>query len=86
MQNVLDFFRRYQRNYQLTFQRTNPAAQQVLADLQDFCCGFRTTAVGGSAHEMAVREGRRQVFLRIQRSLNLTPEEQFALATQKDKP
>lgn len=79
------FFHRRQRDYALTFSRTNPANQRVAADLQDFCCGNRTTA-GGDHDQLLIREGRRQVWLRIQRALNLTPEEQFNLSNQKDTP
>jgi hypothetical protein len=79
------FFHRRQRDYSITFSRTNISAQRVVADLQDFCCGNRTT-VGGDHDQMMIREGRRQVWLRIQRALNLTPEEQFNLSNQKDQP
>lgn len=83
-QRVLDFFRR-RRNY---FRQSlmSHAGQQVLSDLQQFCCASATTARGDSAHEMAIREGRRQVWLRIERALNLTPEEMLALTQQKDQP
>lgn len=82
---ILDFFLRRQRNYQMVFSRTNPADMQVLADIQDFCHANRTTAVSNDPIECAIREGRRQVWLRITRAIHLTPEEQFALAQQKDK-
>lgn len=84
-ERLFAFFHRRSRDYALTFSRTNLSAQRVVADLQDFCCGNKTTA-GADYDQMLIREGRRQVWLRIQRALNLTPEEQFNLANLKDAP
>lgn len=57
------------------------AAKMVLADLAEFCNVHRPTArvspQGGTVDPiaMAIAEGRREVFLRIQAMLNLTNEE-----------
>lgn len=83
---IFDFFRRRRANYQMVFSRINPADMEVLADLQDFCHGNSTTAVSDDPIQLAIREGRRQVYLRIVRAINLTPEEQFDLARKKDTP
>lgn len=64
------------RDYSLTFKQ--PAGQAVLYDLAKFCRADETCF-----HEdprlHAVLEGRREVFLRIQKHLNLTPEQLYAL-------
>lgn len=82
--DILAFFNRRRTSYR--FALMSPAGRQVLADLEEFCCANITTARGDSAHEMAVREGRRQVWLRIRRALDLTPEQQLAILSEKDKP
>ncbi len=56
----------------------HPQAQIVLADLARFCRADRSTMVsimgrGVDPIASAVAEGRRQVWLRIQSQLNLTP-------------
>ena len=86
VESILDFFRRRYTAYRLVFSRTSPAAQMVLADLEEFCCANSTTMTGNDPIQLARNEGRRQVYLRIIRALNLSPEEQFALAQQKDHP
>ena len=86
VESIIDFFRRHRSAYQQVFSTTNPADQHVLADLQDFCCGNRTTAITNDPIQLAIREGRRQVWLRISRAIHLTPEEQFFLAQNKDTP
>lgn len=57
------------RNYKLTF--GVPWGKEVLRDLANFCFANRTTAVHDVNH-MLIYEGRRQVFVMIQRFLNLT--------------
>lgn len=39
-------------------------AERVMAYLRDFCCANRTTG-NGDVQQMAIMEGRRQVFLKI---------------------
>lgn len=63
----------------------SPAGQRVLVDLVDFCQAALTTMPSGEGvrfdmNRAMVLEGRRQVFLRIQTYLNLTPEQLFLLA------
>lgn len=64
--------------YVRTFQ--NPAAQPVLEDLARFCRAAEST-FDTDPRVSAVLEGRREVWLRIQQHLRLSPEEVFQLAT-----
>jgi len=70
------------RAYDLTFNLESREAKAVLQDLADFCRASTPTF-----HEdprlHALLEGRREVWLRIQKYLNLTPEEIWDL-TRKD--
>ena len=62
--------------YQTTFK--GPLADVVLRDLARFCRAHESTFhVDPRAH--AVAEGRREVWLRIQNHLKLTPDELWAL-------
>lgn len=85
-ERLFAFFHRRQRDYSITFSRTNLSAQRVLADIFDFGYLNKTIANAPSEFERGVREGRRQMCLRINRALNLTPEEQFNLNNIKDTP
>lgn len=78
------FMQRRRVNFRLALM--SPAGRQVLADLEPFCCGSRTTATSNDPIQMAIREGRRQVWLRISRGMNLTADEQMAIISEKDKP
>lgn len=73
---TFNFLRRRKVDYQLAFK--SPAGQSVLVDLAKFC-----RADQSCFHEdprlHAVLEGRREVFLRIQQHLNLTPEQLYAI-------
>src|SRR5579859_7496104 len=75
---LLDFMRARKRNYQLAFY--TPAGNAVLMDLAEFCRASETCF-----HEdprlHAVLEGRREVWLRIQRHLHLSSEELAKLAS-----
>lgn len=84
MDAILAFFQRRRTSFRLCF--GSPAGRQVLADIRPFCCASSTTATSNDPIQMALREGRRQVWLRIERAMNLTPEEQLAIMDQKDKP
>lgn len=68
------FLRDRKRSYYLVFR--SPAGREVLKDLARFCRADRSTF-----HEdprvAAALDGRREVFLRIQQHLNLSPEELF---------
>lgn len=62
--------------YQQTFNIENVFSQRVIKDLALFCHANQTTFdPAESAREHAVREGRRQVYLRIQQHIQLTPEQ-----------
>lgn len=57
---------------------TGPVAKEVLEDLARFCRANETT-FHEDARVSALLEGRREVWLRIQEHLNLSPEELFDL-------
>lgn len=63
-------------DYTLTFESVQ--GQRVLADLAKFCRAHETT-FHTDARAHAVAEGRREVWLRIQRHLNLTDEQLWKL-------
>ena len=63
--------------YQTTF--GGQAGQIVLADLREFCCADASCVVVGKdgkidTHATVLAEGRREVWLRIVETLNLTDE------------
>lgn len=82
---TLDALEQNCRMFQLCF--NTPVGQQVLTYLADFCRAGETCVAipseGGpiDIHKTFVLEGRREVFLRIQRYLNLTPRQLFRIAT-----
>jgi hypothetical protein len=84
LESIYAFLHRRRVNYRLALM--SPAGRQVLADLSEFCCALRTTAVTSDPIDMAIREGRRQCWLRISRAMNLTVDEQLAIMSEKDKP
>lgn len=67
------FLQERKRAYQLAF--TSPAGEQVLKDLATFCRAKETCVVPGAPDMTNVLEGRREVYLRIQQHLELTPEQ-----------
>ncbi len=69
---ALEFWRRKKAAYQTTFR--SDLGGVVLRDLADFCHAFRTTE-DPVERLSAMREGRRQVFLRILHHLNLDVEQ-----------
>lgn len=73
---AFDFLRGRKRNYQLAF--GSPAGQAVLRDLAGFCRAAET-CFDQDQRIHAVLEGRREVWLRIERHLNLSSEQLFAL-------
>ena len=64
--------------YNVTFR--TPEGEKVLADLMHFCRASYTTFHTDPAIA-ALQEGRREVWLRIQDHLNLSPEELYTIAT-----
>jgi hypothetical protein len=73
---IYDMFRRRKVNYQLAF--TSPAGQEVMMDLAKFCRA-NDTCFNEDPRIHAVLEGRREVWLRIQKYLNLTPDQLYGL-------
>lgn len=74
VEHDLNAIRVEKRNYQLTF--GSPAGAEVLRDLAKFCRATETTFHTDPRLHAAL-EGRREVWLRIQKQLGLTPEELF---------
>lgn len=75
---IVDTLRRFITTRRYSYQRTfdGPYGQHVLADLMTFCRAHESTF-----HEnpriAAMLDGRREVWLRIQQHLNLSPDELF---------
>jgi hypothetical protein len=57
-----------QEKYTLAFEISD-AGREVLDDLAAFCCADKGSYVQGDTHATAFNEGKRAVFLRIQRYL-----------------
>lgn len=79
IERVIAYLRGRGTAYRLTFSKTNPASQAVLADLAVFCRANESCVVPGDRDRSLVLEGRREAWLRIQQHLNLNPEDLFAL-------
>lgn len=75
--NIEDVARAFAR----TFDPAQPAHVIVLEDLARFCRANESCVVPGEHDKTLVLEGRREVWLRIQEYLNLTPVQLFALKT-----
>lgn len=73
MEKVKIFLTSRKRAYQFTF-NDGPHAQAVLRDLARFCRATDTT-FHENERVHAVLEGRREVFLRIQNYLQLSPDD-----------
>lgn len=65
-----------QQQYRQTF--SGPVAEEVLRDLAQFCRA-NTSTFHEDARLHAVAEGRREVWLRIQQHLRLSPDELWRL-------
>lgn len=76
---LLDFLRTRKRNYQLTFNSIH--GQEVQRDLARYCRANETCVVVGDRDRSLILEGRREVWLRIQQQLNLTPQQLATLAS-----
>jgi len=74
---TFDLFRFRKRDFQHTF--GTPSGQRVLAILSKFCRAADNAAVPGDRDRTMILVGRREVWLLIQKQLNLTSEELFAL-------
>lgn len=79
LEKTLAFLGDRKRAFQLTFQQEQPANQTVLTDLSFFCRANESCVVPGDHDRTLLLEGRREVWLRIQQHLNLTPEQLFQL-------
>lgn len=78
-EDVFGFIHKRKQSYQLTFQRSQPANLEVLADLSKFCRAEETCVVPGDRDKSLILEGRREVWLRIQQHLHLTEEQLMQL-------
>ena len=79
LEKALNYFRDKGKSYALTFQLTQPANLHVLADLAKFCRANEST-FHPDARIAAMLDGRREVWLHIQKYLNLTEEQIVQLA------
>ena len=79
-EQVKEYIFRRRFAYVKTF--TGPLAKEVLEDLARFCRATETT-FHGNDRISALQEGRREVFLRIQQHLQLSPDDLFNLVTGK---
>lgn len=75
---AFEFVRARKQDFQFTFAPLH--GQEVLRDLSAFCRA-NDTCFDDPTKSLERLEGRREVWLRIQRNLNLTPEMLYALAT-----
>lgn len=75
---IWDRLRGRRQAYNLAFRQ--PAGQEVLIDLAQFCRADQT-CFDADPRIHAVLEGRREVWLRIQNHLHLTNDQLFALFT-----
>lgn len=64
-----------ERAYRQTFKGEIP--KEVLADLRTFCHATKTTDTDGP-HQLAINEGKRQVFLRIMTFLKVDIEDVYS--------
>ena len=87
---LFEFIRRRRAAYRLAksanFELAQPATQNMLIDLADFCRAAETSVVtdenGRYDHERTlIMEGRREVWLRMQNHFNLTTQQLYRLAT-----
>jgi len=72
--NVRDFFVSKKVSYQRVFIEDNRDVNAVLKDLAKFCRAHDST-FDKDPRSHAILEGRREVYLRIQKYLKLTPDE-----------
>lgn len=75
-QRTLDFLRWRKRAYQLSF--PDPKNNECLKDLAKFCHADEVCG-GGNLYLLGVADGRREVWLRIQKHLNLQPDQLYEI-------
>lgn len=64
----------------------SPSARIVLSHLRDICFATRSTAAAGDVNAMLICEGRRQVWLEIEKYLRLDPDQIYSLVDQVEEP
>lgn len=79
---AIDFIRRRKVDYGMTF--GSPAGKRVLADIAKFCRATETT-FSPDPRIHAALEGRREVYLRIERHLNLTSQQLYDIFNAKQQ-
>lgn len=80
-ERIQALLQRRQRAYQTTF--AGPVGEVVLADLAKFCRAYAST-FHPDPRVAATLDGRREVFLRIQKYLKLTDDQLWALVSHSD--
>ena len=88
MKSLYERFWNRRKAYRAVF--GNEAGTRVLADLRGFCCADSSCVVVGKdgkidTHATVLAEGRREVFLRIIETLNLTDEQLLKLREISDQ-
>lgn len=82
LQKAKDAVINLQRDYQTVFEAESPVVEKVLNDLKIFCRADEST-FHADARLHAVLEGRREVWLHIERQLKLKPDELIARIIRK---
>ena len=77
-------FRRRRLAYNLVFNKDNRYTKEVLADLAKFCRAH-TSTFSNDPRVQSNLDGRREVWLRIQESLQLSEEEIYSIHGVKDE-
>jgi len=72
--------------YMKVFSYSDLASRMVLRDLYIFCRANESCMVPGDDHRTFMLEGRREVWLRIQQHIGLSPEELLDLYNGKGTP
>ena len=84
--SLLDKARQFLQTRQYSYRQTfkGPLGETVLRDLAGFCRANEST-FHEDARLHAVAEGRREVWLRIQNHLNLSPDDLWRLTSGRDE-
>lgn len=85
LSKIKDLITRRSSSYKMTFGQDNAWSKAVLLDLAKFCRAHETT-FDTDPRRHAVMEGRREVWLRIQRHLHLSEQELMNLHSIKYLP
>lgn len=78
MSQTLDFLGLRKKSHQSLFGPMGIVGSEGMKDLSKFCFAFETTADPNRDLSL-IKQGRREVWLRIQQNLHLSPEELAAL-------